>query len=193
MSKNTRNRILLTAIAALLLVAVTVGGTLAWLQANTDPVTNTFTPTTIGVVLEETLPAEKTAKMIPGQDIDKDPEVTVTAPDTEAWVFIVVEESENFDDYLTYTVDAGWTPYDTANTARQEGVYYKNVPQGTTADIQILTGDKVTVLEGVTKEAMAQLTSETYPKLTFAAYTVQKDGNVDSAPEAYAILFPAAN
>lgn len=44
MSKNTRNRILLTAVAALLLVAVAVGGTVAYLNATSNAVVNTFTP-----------------------------------------------------------------------------------------------------------------------------------------------------
>ena len=53
MSKNTRTRILLTAVAALLLVAMTVGGTLAWLQDTSDTVENTFTASNIDVELDE--------------------------------------------------------------------------------------------------------------------------------------------
>ena len=191
MSKNTRTRILLVAVAALLLVTLTVGGTLAWLQDTSETVVNKFSPSTIKVELDEDKPTGQQAQMIPGADIEKDPKVTVTSPDTAAWVFIVVEESDNFDDFLTYSVEASWIRYD-GTDSRQEGVYYKEVAKGTTADIQILTDNKVTVLEDVEKEDMEAMYTNTalYPELSFTAYTVQKDANVDTAAEAYAILFP---
>lgn len=54
--KNMK-KILVLALAALLLVAVSVAGTVAYLTAKTDPVTNTFKPSTLSVTLSEETPA----------------------------------------------------------------------------------------------------------------------------------------
>ena len=62
-------------LALVLVVGCVVGGTLAWLTAESDAVTNTFTTSGITVTLEETTGNEY--KMIPGYTIHKDPKATV--------------------------------------------------------------------------------------------------------------------
>ena len=66
--------------AVLLVVGVAIGGTLAWLTAQSDTVVNTFTTSDIEIELKEDI--GKTSnyqfKMIPGYTIDKDPKVTVS-------------------------------------------------------------------------------------------------------------------
>lgn len=86
MSKNTRNRILLTAVAALLLVVMTVGGTLAYLTATTSNVVNEFKAAGIDATLTET-ESDWDMQLIPGTSKAKDPTVTVTTS-VDAWVFI---------------------------------------------------------------------------------------------------------
>lgn len=169
MSKNTRNRILLTALAALLLVVVAVGGTVAYLKASTNTITNTFTTSTIGVELAETT---TTYQMIPGGTISKDPKVTVTNPDTAAYVFVKIEQSTNFNTFMTYEIADGWT----AVTVENETVYYREVSKtATTKTFSVLKGDKVSVKSDVTKEQMSALTEGTKPTLSFTAYVIQKD------------------
>lgn len=177
MSKNTRTRILLTAVAALLLVTMAVGGTLAWLTDSTATIINTFTESDVDIDLTETLPANKTAKMVPGTTIDKNPAVEVKAGSEACYVFVKIEKSTNkaFDDYLTYTIAEGWT--EIGNT----GVYWRQVDAATAADgeaYDVLAGNKVSVKKGVTKEMMDELTSANYPTLTFTAYAVQS-ANLD--------------
>lgn len=199
MSKNTRNRILLTAIAALLLLAVTVGGTMAWLQASTDPVTNTFTPTTLTVGIDENVPAGKTAEMIPGATIAKDPFVTYTT-DVAAYLFVKVTKSSNYDTYLeNYSVDSSWT---LLNSTATEAVYYKTVDADTSSeDMAVLNPESVKVKTGVTKDLMDALikaNGENNPELSFEAYIIQSqnlvaaDGTtaVNDAAGAWAILNP---
>lgn len=169
MSKNTRNRILLTALAALLLVVVAVGGTVAYLKAQTTTVTNTFTTSSIGVELKETTTSYQ---MIPGGDISKDPKVTVTNSDTDAYVFVKIEKSTNFDNFMEYTIADGWTAVDVEG----ETVYYREVSKtATTKTFSVLQDDKVSVKTNVTKEQMAALTDTTKPTLSFTAYVIQKD------------------
>ena len=165
-------------LAALTLVlCCAIGGTLAWLTDRTDPVTNTFTIGDINITLEET-PAEY--KMVPGNEISKDPTVTVKGGSEACWLFVLVEKSENFDEFLTYEMADCWTALEGA-----EGLYWRKVEaSGADQAFAVLKDNKVTVPDTVTKE---MLTAEDFvsPTLTFTAYAVQQD-NIAGAAEAWA-------
>ena len=90
---------LLIPIMILILVIGAVGGTLAWLTDKTDPVTNTFTVGNVDITLAET--TGKTYKMVPGQTITKYPKVTVEAGSEECWLFVKIEKSTNYDNFMT--------------------------------------------------------------------------------------------
>nr|MDY5756504.1 hypothetical protein [Eubacteriales bacterium] len=80
-------------LALTLLVVGVVAGTLAWLTAKSDVVTNTFTTSDINITLEETEGGtNKEFKMIPGWTIEKDPKVTVVAGSEDCYLFVKVEE-----------------------------------------------------------------------------------------------------
>ena len=57
-------------LACVICVGIGIGGTLAWLTATTDDVTNTFTTSDINITLAET---KTDFKMVPGCTIEKDP------------------------------------------------------------------------------------------------------------------------
>ena len=164
------------AVTALLLVlCFAIGGTLAWLKAETKPVVNTFTYGDINIDLSETTGNEY--KMIPGNDITKDPKVTVEKDSEACWLFVKVEKSDNYADYLAnYTIADGWTALDGV-----DGVYYREVNADTAkagTSYQVLKGDTVTVLDSVKKSDMEAIKNGTVdePTLTFTAYAVQLDG-----------------
>ncbi len=172
--KNTK-RILLAAVAALLLVAVSVGGTLAWLTASTQTITNTFSPSDINITLAETTGTEY--KMVPGATIEKNPKVTVVAGSEDCWLFVKVEKSGNFDAFMTYTMADGWTPL-----TGVDGVYYRQVAASSAdQDFNVLNNNEVTVLNTVTKGDMTGLTEATYPTLKFTAYAIQQEGFATAA------------
>ena len=103
-ARQRRNRrILMTVCLLALVMVVSVGATIAWLTDTTDPVTNTFTVGNIDITLAET---KTDFKMVPGNTIDKDPKVTVVGGSEDCWLFVKVEESDNLDDFITYTVDS---------------------------------------------------------------------------------------
>lgn len=162
-------------VAMLLVLCFAIGGTLAWLVDKTDEVVNTFTYGDINIELSETTGTEY--KMIPGNDIEKDPKVTVEANSEACWLFVKVEKSANYDSYLeNYTIADGWTALDGV-----EGVYYREVDAETAlagTSYQVLNGNKVTVLDSVEKSDMEAIKEGTVtkPTLTFTAYAVQKDG-----------------
>jgi len=170
--------IVLTALA--LVLCFVIGGTLAWLVAKTDKVVNTFTYGDININLSETTGSEY--KMIPGNDIEKNPTVTVAADSEACWLFVKVEKSESYESYLAnYTIADGWT-----ELAGIDGVYYREVDAATAkagTSYQVLAGNKVTVLEGVTKTMMENIKNGVVknPTLTFTAYAVQKDGFATAA------------
>lgn len=181
--KNMK-KVLVLALAALLLVAVGVGGTLAWLTATSGPVTNTFTPATISVNIDEhkynkadnSLGSEvvKTNTdylIVPGRDIKKDPEVDASS-DVAFYVFVTIEKKDWLD-ALTYGIDPNWTV-----VPGKTNVYYKEVATAGTdgkysiADVPVLKDDKVNVANTLKAEDMANKA----PQLIFNAYAIQKEG-----------------
>lgn len=182
-------------LALTLLVVGVVAGTLAWLTAKSDTVTNTFTTSDIKVKLEETTGTNY--KMIPGYTISKDPKATVLDGSEECYLFVKLEKSGDFDQFLTYTMAEGWTKLDGVT----DTVYYR-VVDGTSNKIgtpySVLKDDKVTVNDTVTKEQMNALDAEgaVKPTLTITAYASQlyKSAGVEFTPaEAWAKVNPTTN
>jgi len=161
---------LITAIIALSLVlSCMVGITVAWLSTKTTTVTNTFTPSDITITLDESDGLD--LQMVPGKIITKDPVVTVKGRSEACWLFIKIDESANFDNFMTYELD-GWTV-----VPGESNIYYRQVP-ASTADqaFHVIAGDTVTVRDTVTKQMMNALTADTYPTLKFTAYAIQQAG-----------------
>jgi len=174
---------------------VTVGivsGTMAWLTASSTEVQNTFTDSDINITLTESDTDlnkdgdQHNYKMIPGWTIAKDPKVTVAAGSEDCYVFVKIDKSANYDDYLNdYDVDGAWNQLETDgdNPEAVQGVFYQKVTgvnESSWSDY-VLAGKNgfangyVTVKEAVTKAQMNALTadSSSYPTLTFTAYASQ--------------------
>lgn len=170
----------LSIVAVVLVLCCAIGGTLAWLTAKTDPVVNTFTVGDINIELKETT---TNYKMVPGNTISKDPKVTVKANSEKCWLFVKVDKSSNYGDFLeVYQMAAGWTALD-----GQDGVYYQVVDASTANQVfEVLNNNQVTVKDTVTKAQMEGIKDNTIaaPTLTFTAYAVQHD-NVATAADAW--------
>lgn len=95
------------ATAMILACGCGVGGTMAWLTAGSETVTNTFTSSDIDIALTET---KENFQMVPGWTIEKDPKVTVDADSEACWLFVEITESTNpdLDDYIKYDLVSGW-------------------------------------------------------------------------------------
>lgn len=180
-NKNKIRRIALTVAAFVMVAVLSIGGTIAWLTDETEAVENTFTKANIDIDLDES--DELDLKMVPGKVITKDPVVTVKADSEACWLFVKVEKSENFDNFMTYAMADGWTELKDV-----EGVYYREVAATTkNTDFDVINENEVTVKTEVTKAMMDALTENTYPTLTFTAYACQKD-NVADVATAWAAL-----
>lgn len=203
MKKSVSMKTLVLLLAVMLLIGGTVGGTLAYLATKSDEVKNTFTPSDITIELTETNPTDKTAKMVPGSTIAKDPKVTVKQGSEPCYLFVKIDAANGVvakqtdetkynknTDFVTYEVATGWTKLDTSDGTV---VYYREVTNSTTDTTTALTADseafsilkdnKVTVLSSVTKDMMKTITDDTtkQPTLSFTAYAVQKANITDAA------------
>ena len=187
----------------------------------TETVTNTFTVGNIDIDLKEhdlvgnnldmnkEVTEEDTYKIIPGTSQPKDPFVRVESGSEACWVFITVEEVNDAEDYITYSIDTGvWTVLDATN---YPGVYYKEMNAITEdAYLNILTGKTVSYSEKLTKSeldnlyvkdangnpTMTMLDETLLPKLQFTAYAIQKtkaNGETFTAAQAWQELNPNTN
>lgn len=170
-------------LAALLSVTLVfggvVGGTVAWLTASSTSVVNTFTYGDIDIELAETTGTDY--KVIPGKDIPKDPKVSVVAGSEACWLFVKIEESEDWSDQLTYHVADGWTALD-----GETGVYYREVSAedaNNGVEYPVLNSNTVTVASSLTKTEVEALKEKT-TTLTFTAYAVQKE-KIETAADAW--------
>lgn len=185
MSKNTRTRILLTAVAALLLVAMTVAGTIAYLTDVTDSVTNSFTSADIHIDLTETMNTDTnndkvndtwTMQMIPGTSKAKDPTVHVDDDLTSVniYVYVKVEVADAIKDVLTYSVDGNWKALGDA----YPNIYYREWTDGS-GDVSwpVLTDSTVSVSKDLTADDVYAAEGN----IVITAYAIQQEGFADAA------------
>jgi len=158
------------ALAIMMIVAVSVAGTVAWLQDKTAPVTNTFTTSNIDITLSETTGTDY--KMVPGVEIAKDPRVYVNAQSEACWLFVKIDKSANYDTYLeVYEVAEGWTLLEGTTDVYYRAVASSNAQQ----DFNVLKDNKVFVKGTVTNEQMDAAEGDgKAPTLTFTAYAIQQ-------------------
>ncbi|MBQ9167197.1 MAG: hypothetical protein IJX67_02160 [Oscillospiraceae bacterium] len=204
-------------LSLVLVIGCVVGGTLAWLTAESGEVKNVFTtsdiivelkehtydPATDALTSTETTTGVDNYKMIPGWTIPKDPWAKVSESSEDCYLFIEVEASANFSTYMDYAIDTQWTALDATN---YPGVYYIEIDQDSEKDVayNILgagsatydnvaytwTDDQVRVKPTVTKQMMVEA-GNNKPTLSFTAYAVQlyKDNNTEFTPaEAWTLV-----
>ena len=193
MSKNTRTRILLTAVAALLLVVMSVAGTLAYLNAETDKVVNEFTPADINLTLTEDMNTDTdedgkadawTAQLIPGKSYPKNPKVTITADpnNVASYLFVKVEGAADAATYLNFTIF-----YNKENTAWEAlgdsypGVYVLKLDDTTVGYSEDLIKENAVVVK---TELDQDDTKDADFDLTFQAWVIQQYG-FDDAEDAW--------
>lgn len=208
---------LLLALCAVLLVAATVMGTMAYLTA-TDTVTNTFTIGKVAIKLDEAKAnldgtlvegagrvKANEYKLLPGHTYNKDPMVTVLAGSEPSYVKMTVTFSKSneldaifapnganltsiFNGYdAANWIAKGNTKDETANTRTYE-FWYKEAVGAPDADVALdALFDSITVPSEITNDELATIAGMT---ITVNAYAIQADGFTD-ADAAWA-AYPAA-
>ena len=193
---------------AVLLVAASVMGTLAYLTSH-DEVVNTFTVGTVNIKLDEAKAntdgslVEGAArvktnhyKLLPGHTYNKDPMVTVLAGSEPSYIKMTVTFSKaNELDAIFAPTGANLTSifngYDAANwiakgntkdaaaNTRTYEFWYKETVGAPTADVALdALFDSITVPGTITNEQLATIEGMT---ITVNAYAIQADGSTDAA------------
>lgn len=204
---KTRSKALLLTLCAVLLVAASVLGTMAYLTS-TDEVKNTFTVGQVRIKLDEAkanpdgslvtnadrVKANK-YKLLPGHTYNKDPMVTVLNGSESSYIKMTVTFSKAkeldaifdpngatmtniFKGYdATNWIYKSNTKDDTANTRTYE-FWYKGTVGAPTADVALdALFDSITVPGTITNEQLATIEGMT---ITVNAYAIQADGFADA-------------
>lgn len=203
---KTRTKALLLTLCALMLVAASVLGTMAYLTSN-DEVKNTFTVGSVAITLDETDVDDSTPnadrdkansyKLLPGHEYTKDPIVHVASTSEGCYLFVKVDNQivaieDSANTVAGQMAAKGWKAVD-----GQTGLYvYVGTTAGATAPLAVTAGSNVTVFEKikvantVTNETLAGYANKT---ITVTAYAVQKDGfESKTASEIWTATFGAA-
>lgn len=203
---------LLVVACALLLVAASVFGTMAYLTSK-DTVTNTFTIGKVEITLDEAkvdlngtavTPDERVKnnsyKLMPGHSYTKDPTVHVDAASEDSWIFVKVEngiaafeaatssEEGGYKKIADQIVAKGWTALDGV-----AGVYYKSYDKSTTG-ANLVVFENFKMADNANEvNGWGNISADT-TKVTVTAYAVQKDG-FENANAAWTATFgkPAGN
>lgn len=175
---------LTTVLAIVLVVALSVAGTYAYLTSKTATITNTFTVGNVKIDLAETWNTDTNndgkadawqAQLIPGKEYTKDPVVTVKGGSEKCYLFVKFEEKNSPATYLDYTsllAAPDWTQGD--GTKIPSNVWYRVVDKSATdTTFNLLAGDKVTIRGDVTNENMAAAAKA---ELVYTAYACQFEG-----------------
>ena len=184
---------LTTVLAIVLVVALSVAGTYAYLTDKTATIKNTFTVGNVNIDLTETWNTDTDgngkadawqAQLIPGKEYFKNPVVTVVPGSEKCWLFVKFEENGNPADYLTYTSTLteanGWTK----GTGTIPGnVWYCVVDKSAdNTAFHLLDGDKVTIKNNVTNDNMTEAAKA---ELVYTAYACQYEGFENNAAGAW--------
>lgn len=204
---KTRSKALLLTLCAVLLVAASVLGTMAYLTS-TDTVTNTFTVGSVAIKLDEAQAnpdgtlvegadrvKTNSYKLLPGRTYNKDPMVTVLSGSESSYIKMTVTFSKANEldaifasDGATLTsifngYDAATWIYkgnttDAAANTRTYAFWYKEAVGAPTADVALdALFESITVPGSVTKEQLATIEGMT---ITVNAYAIQADGFADA-------------
>lgn len=193
--KGIATKTMFMILAVVLIVGISVGGTLAWLTDTTGPVTNTFTVGDIDINLAET--TGSSYKFVPGDKLAKDPKVTVTARSEDCYLFVRITEKNNAvpgsttgEKVINWTVADGWTPVKGKTDYWYREVTSDTADQSFTVLTDEITNDgkdgSVSVSTNVTKDMVTALT-ENPPQIIITAAAVQKD-NIGTVAAAFAEL-----
>ena len=186
--KNAKKAMLLV-LCAVLLVAGSVMGTMAYLTSKSEVVENTFTVGNVKITLDEAKVdeygvAEEDAarvtankyKLIPGHEYTKDPTVHVIKGSEECWLFVKVVNGISDIEADTSTIAAQMAANDWTPVAGETNVYaYANKVDARDAAVDVHVFGTFTV------DGEAAVANFEGASITVTAYAVQADGFASAA------------
>ena len=171
-------------LAMVLVFALAVGGTIAYLTDKTQAIENTFTVGNVNIELKETFNStpgkdgkftEWTAQLIPGMNYFKDPVVSVDTSSEDCYLFVKFEELGDAAKYIIYTSNLneenGWYQ----DESLPDNVWYRQVAKAdATRSFWLLKDNNVTINGTTVTSDSMDLAKEA--KLVYTAYACQSYG-----------------
>ena len=179
------------ALSMVLVAAIAVTGTLAFLTDESDILVNKFTFGNTEVEIAEptwtaALGGEKAMKVVPGQTVAKDPTITVNGTE-EVYVYAYVNNALAGHVTIGDIDDAKWTP-----VASLDGLYryHKTVTpaEGTGTELEPLF-ETVTISDTITQETLKENNPFTNGTITVQAYVHQAAEAGQTVADAAAVEF----
>ncbi|MBR6549319.1 MAG: hypothetical protein IKT68_07240 [Clostridia bacterium] len=154
---KTRNKVLLLALVAILLVVTTVFATLAYLTSVTDTVTNTFTVGNVSITMDEAdvntdgsyktdatqRDTENEYKLISGKQYIKDPTIHVGAGSEASYLFVKIDNQLG----NNVTLEGGVLGTDLVLVDGYKDLYVYKLEAGDEDDV-----DEATMIDGNTDD-----------------------------------------
>lgn len=197
---KTKRKALLLSVCAMLLVAASVMGTMAYLTAKTSEVQNTFTVGSVNITLDEADVDNSTSgasrdqanayNLLPGNTYAKDPTIHVTAGSEDCWVFVKVEnglaafEAEGTGTIAAQIAANGWTQLSDASGSPVEGVYYRQHTKADTVTDYVVFRTLTIADDANNVQGWSSISGNL---ITVTGYAVQ-DANVDTAQAAWDLV-----
>lgn len=192
---KTKSKALLLALCAVLLVAASVLGTMAYLTSQ-DEVTNTFTVGSVSITLDEakvntdgTYVTDKDNRtdtndyhLLPGHSYIKDPTIHVGAKSEDCWLFVQITDEiaaiQDADTIAAQLAENGWTLVSgTTNVYAHEDI--------ANAGDDVVVFKSFKIKGDIENTALTAYAGET---IKVIAYAVQADG-FDTAAAAWTAAF----
>lgn len=188
--KGIATKTMFMILAVVLIVGISVGGTLAWLTATSDTVTNTFTVGDINIDLTET--TGQSYKIVPGGEDRKDPTVTVLKNSENCYVYVTVDNTVVLNGTVVATPNIDPTNWIEVRTTGTKTLYrYKDVvPASTTDDQSLPVFTSVAYSGRITKSDISTLANTTIVINAFAHQSENTTLDVANAA-AIAWAFPS--
>lgn len=204
-ANRARIQVITIAVSLMLVAAIAIGGTVAWLIDTTDSVENTFTYGKVDIELNHVGGSEY--KIIPGEVHDLTATVSVNAdseacyifvkPEYDKWDCSVSSTNYTYSDFIMPIInDTNWKKLD-----GNADVYYYTTGTEITAcaagteTLSIVNDTAVTINTNVTADMITALQNENgteKPTIRFTAYAIQSDnlGDADTPAEIWNLISP---
>lgn len=154
---TTNKKLVIAVVALSLALLCAIGGTLAFLVAQSNVVTNTFTYGTITLELSENNKADKDGleftNVVPGDELDKDPVITVVEGSETCYVYVLIDNQ--LGDVATYNIGSAWIKVGESGT---KVLYrYNEIVDATDADKDLEVFTKLNFADDLVKEDVDDL------------------------------------
>ena len=183
---TTTKKLAIAVVALSLALVCVIGGTLAFLVATSNTVTNTFTYGEISLKLWEENKTNESGmnftNVVPGDEWGKDPVITVVEGSETCYVYVLIDNQ--LGDAATYNIGSAWTKVGESGT---KVLYrYNEIVDATDAakDLEVFT--KLTFADDLVNDEVDDLAGK---NVVISAYAHQSDNTDQTTADTAAIAW----